>query len=72
MARVLICDVCEKRTDKIATKLYLAPVTEGNGRATHSNYTAHLDVGTCCADRIVRLGKWRKRQAQPRKEAKRK
>jgi hypothetical protein len=55
--------VCEKPA-VIVTKVYLVPVENGS-RRDQSNYTAHMDVGKCCADKAINLGQWQKRKKRP-------
>jgi len=65
MATVRTCDHCSKRITKenpVIAKLFSAPVITGKTRSTHSNYTAHMDIGQCCAEWLVKLGMWQKRQ----------
>lgn len=61
MARALRCDVCGKDTEAIVGKLFYGPLVKGSARAVHSNYTHHCDVGVCCADRLLKSFKFRKR-----------
>lgn len=70
MASVKVCDNCAKPitpTNRLVAKLYLTPVVEGRTRSQHSNYTGHMDVGACCADKIVRGLRWQRRKTKPRK-----
>lgn len=66
MARnTVICDICRKPCERVVAKLFIAPVKEGETRKTHSDYTAHADVGECCAVRFVgsaSIVKWTKRK----------
>ena len=62
MARTerMSCDLCGKDTTKIVAKLTLIPTRPGIN-LTHSNYTAHADVGECCSESVLKLAKWQKR-----------
>lgn len=65
MATVRTCDNCNKRiTDDnpVVAKLYLAPYTPGKTRATHNNYTGHMDIGLCCSSPILKGMNWRRRR----------
>lgn len=66
----LTCDVCRQPCQRVAAKLFLAPIKEGETRKTHSSYTGHADVGECCAEKIVKQMKWQKRGSRPRKKVK--
>jgi hypothetical protein len=55
MAKVVVCDVCRKPTDKIVMKLFRSPDHR------HENYDGHADVGACCAPSINRTVKFRDR-----------
>lgn len=60
----LTCDVCGKPCERVAFKLFLAPVGD-NTRSTHSDYTAHADVGECCVAGLINGEgkiKWQKRK----------
>ena len=64
MARTETCDVCGNPCKGVVAKLFLAPVGE-NTRRTHADYTAHADVGECCAPGLINgEGKirWQKRK----------
>jgi hypothetical protein len=63
MARTtkIVCDVCRKETTKIAAKMNYIPTIPGVSTAKHSNYSHTLDVGICCADRVLKLFNFRKR-----------
>ena len=64
MARELICDVCKKRTEEIAAKLFYTPTHNGqNKNAFHSRYTHHLDVGVCCAKKLLDVMSWTPRKS---------
>ena len=55
MARTFFCDVCRKKTDEIVGKLFYTALTPGRGANNFSNnYSHHLDVGSCCADRLLK------------------
>lgn len=78
MARIRVCDNCGKpltqRNPHVA-KLFLVPtVDNGNGkrvvRKRFNDYTAHMDIGECCAETIVLGKKWQYRRAQPQKAKK--
>ena len=61
------CDHCHKVIDErnpLSAKLYMTPAqaTRENQRHRHSNYTASMDIGNCCASWLVRLGTWDKRK----------
>ncbi len=71
MATSRTCDVCGRETEEIVSKLFLAPVIPGKTRATHASYTAHLDIGRCCAERVIKLGKWQHRVTRDKAGAKR-
>jgi len=63
------CDHCQKVIDEgnpLAAKLYMTPAqpTKENQRHRHSNYTASMDVGQCCARWLLQLGKWDKRKTR--------
>lgn len=62
MARheVQSCDMCGKPTNRIIAKLTLIPARPG-ASLTHSNYTAHADIGECCFQELSKLVKWQKR-----------
>lgn len=62
MAASRTCDICGQQTDEIVAKLFLAPVNPGQTRATHSNYTAHADVGKCCLTKVRAFAKWQQRK----------
>ena len=67
MAQKLVCDLCARECNEIKAKLYYAPVENANrkkGWSYHSAYTQHLDVGECCAERVLTLFKWRPRKTQ--------
>jgi hypothetical protein len=55
------CDMCGGEIEEIVAKLYLAPIIRGKTRASHNNYTAYLDIGQCCIEKVMKLGKWQKR-----------
>jgi hypothetical protein len=64
MATSSTCDVCQKPCERVVAKLFLAPVGE-NTRKTHADYTAHADVGECCAPKLISGAtaiKWQKRK----------
>lgn len=65
----LSCDICGKPTPQIVAKLYLSNHT--GGRNDHANYTAHADVGRCCASIILTNGiKWTRRKPNKRTKGK--
>jgi len=45
------CDICGSETDVIVAKLHFIPMQRGVP-LSHSNYTMHADVGTCCEGSI--------------------
>jgi hypothetical protein len=59
-----VCDICGRPAD-IKAKLYLAPVN-GSLKITSSSYTASMDVGSCCIENVVKLGKWQARNKWPK------
>ncbi len=62
MARQIKCDVCRKVTDEIVGKLFFTPLTPGRGANNFSNnYSHHLDVGSCCASRLLSGFNWQER-----------
>jgi hypothetical protein len=61
MARVLQCDICRKPTEAVVAKMFFGPLSRGSAKAYHSNYSHHLDVGVCCAEKIQKLFGWQKR-----------
>lgn len=65
MSRPRLCDICGKPAE-IGAKLYLAPLKEGDAavKTVHSNYTAHMDVGMCCLQRVKNLGHWTRRKTR--------
>lgn len=66
MARVQMCDVCGKPTERVVVKLYKAP--KENSRSDHSRYKAHADVGACCVTKINEI-QWQERQTKKKKES---
>lgn len=61
----LSCDVCRRPCQKIVAKIYLSPRT--GGKSDHANYTAHADIGECCApDFLNGKIKWQKRKPNSR------
>jgi hypothetical protein len=71
MARSFVCDVCRKPTERIVGKLHYIPLDKKD-RTTHSDYTHHADVGTCCAGRALELLNFRPRQTRAEYMASRK
>ena len=71
-----ICDVCGESTPRIAAKLLLVPlgdngnVPKGRRGWRLTSYSAHADVGECCAPKIVKDIKWQKRKPMPAKKKK--
>lgn len=63
MARQIICDVCGKATPELAYKLLLVPPTK-HGRAMHTSYKAHADVGICCQGRITKVINFKSRRTR--------
>ncbi len=66
------CDICQQACERVVAKLFIAPVKDGETRKTHGDYTAHADVGECCAHRFVgarSIVKWQKRKKIARKAA---
>lgn len=63
MARkaVLKCDICNRETNLIVGKLTYIEIIPGVSRGTHSNYSHHLDVGTCCKEKLFKAWNFRKR-----------
>jgi hypothetical protein len=64
MASVRLCDSCKKEiteANPVVTKLFLTPVKPGTARAGHGDYSAHADVGQCCAKKMLEMVKWQKR-----------
>ena len=69
MARVLICDICKRPTNRIVAKLFLSP-KNGKGRGDHGDYTGYAEVGECCGAKEAERITWRKRKNQPWKKNK--
>ena len=67
MARVLVCDVCRKPTNRIVGKVLYIPVNDR--RFSYSNYSAHADIGECCASRFNDTVRFRKRKRHEKKPA---
>lgn len=66
MARMITCDICKKATTSIVGKMFYAetgkePIRSKKAKSRHNNYTKHLDVGVCCADRVLTAFDWRDR-----------
>lgn len=66
MARMLKCDICKQATAQIVAKMFYAeigkePIRSKKAKSIHNNYTKHLDVGVCCADRVITAFEWRDR-----------
>lgn len=66
MSRVLTCDICKSNTSAIVAKMFYAemgkePIRSKKAKSIHNNYTKHLDVGVCCADRVTTAFQWRDR-----------
>ena len=63
MSRPRICDLCGKPA-QIGAKIYLAPMNENdpNVKTVFSNYTASMDVGRCCIEKVTNFGKWTPRK----------
>lgn len=65
MAKVKVCDGCNKPIDKVVAKLFYSEIKEANGtRSHHSKYTMHADLGECCAPRFRAAIRWQKRQGR--------
>jgi hypothetical protein len=63
MAKQFHCDVCKRRTDEIVGKMFYTMLTPGRGANNFSNnYSHHLDVGVCCADKLLKSFDWQPRQ----------
>ena len=63
MARKITCDICQKETSEIVAKMFYAetkkePIRSKAAKSIHNNYTKHLDVGICCAARVVAGFAW--------------
>jgi hypothetical protein len=73
MARVAIrrCDVCGKETDLIVGKLLYVPSIPGVTKLTHSQYTHHADIGTCCKNQLFKVFKFQTRMSAREYAAKR-
>ena len=70
MAELRLCDSCGKpitKTNPLTAKLFMVPVVEGRVREQFSNYSAHMDIGQCCAPKVTR---WRWQKRIPRSRAK--
>lgn len=64
MGTEITCDICKKPTDAIVGKLFFAPTNRARGaKAFHNNYELHLDVGSCCAEKLKVSFSWRKRMS---------
>jgi hypothetical protein len=64
MARSLVCDICRKPTKRIVGKLFFAPISRGQSKkSAHNNYSLHLDVGACCAEKLEKGFSWTKRRS---------
>lgn len=66
MARMISCDICKQPTAQIVAKMFFAeagkePIRSKKAKSIHNNYTKHLDVGVCCADRVINAFDWRDR-----------
>jgi hypothetical protein len=66
LARVITCDICKQPTSQIVAKMFYAemrkePIRSKNAKSIHNNYTKHLDVGICCAERVITGFQWRDR-----------
>lgn len=64
--RNLQCDICKQPTAQIVAKMFYAearkePIRSKKAKSIHNNYTKHLDVGICCAERVVSGFQWRDR-----------
>lgn len=67
MATRRTCDHCNRDiTDKnpVITKLFMAPIKAGQTRNTHSDYSAHMDIGQCCTLWLRQLGQWQRRKTR--------
>jgi len=60
MARALLCDICRKPTEAIVAKLYYSPIRRGV-KSHHASYNRHLDVGSCCENKLLNGFNWRDR-----------
>ncbi len=63
MAKIYRCDVCKRDTVEIIGKLFFTPLVPSrgaNGFSTH--YSHHLDVGSCCRNRLLTSFQWQERQ----------
>jgi hypothetical protein len=72
MARRTDCDICGKPTNRVVAKIYLSPAGEnGKSQMWRQDYTAHADVGECCASQIIPKTKirWQPRKKRDKKTA---
>lgn len=70
MARVIVCDICKKATNRIVFKMFLSPKNGTKGSGDHSHYTGYVEVGECCAAKETERVTWRKRKKEPWKKNK--
>lgn len=62
MAKVFNCDICKKECEEITGKLFYTALVPGRGANNFSNnYSHHLDVGSCCAERLLKGFNWQER-----------
>ena len=64
--RQISCDICKQPTEQIVAKMFYAearkePIRSKKAKSIHNNYTKHLDVGVCCAERVTTAFQWRDR-----------
>lgn len=71
MANHRTCDNCGKiihpEKNPVIAKLFLVPVLKGRARATHSDYTGHMDIGQCCVEKVIKGMGWQKRKTKAAK-----
>jgi hypothetical protein len=65
MAKLSVCDVCRKPTNRIVYKLLMTSYETGSW--AHSNYIAHADVGECCASTMGQKIRFHRRKKRANK-----
>jgi len=75
VARLRVCDNCGSPltpSNPVVAKLFLVP-TKKNDKDERvkpprfNGYTAHMDIGACCAPEMVTKKRWQKRQSLPQR-----
>lgn len=64
---VRTCDWCYTLIDEdnpIIAKLFLSPVVRGRTRTDHGSYSASMDIGQCCSEKVIKGHHWSKRQVR--------